>query len=327
MSRRNASKKIHYVRAAYNSNKHPNDTFRGLVKRALVKLPGVASTRIPLPAHGDMGVAYRHSDWENKDKPLKLVLAAGAEGEAIGTFGANTSEIQDSDITTDPPLGRSFKLAEAFVLIEGDEVLVCTDGTMRGYKTVSRYFRSLLDKANLPPETQSFEFEPVSNQDKRRILEQEGVASMELSGTMYAATAELNSANGGLGQALREFKQQVQRLLGQEVTQEQQEVLSENWANFNVKTVITPKGKTRAEPVVLDSLDSLASDIIDEIPDDTEISIETRGGNTIKSGDVILSTMVSTFRKQARNDLDHYEMWKHLDNYRQDLIKISAWES
>lgn len=327
MPRRAANKKIHYVRAVYNKGQHPQESFSDLVRAALTTLPEVADTKVVVPAHGDMGVRSRHSDWQSQDGILKLALAAGAAGEAIGTFGADQRADEDDDVITDPPANRAFKLAEAFVLIDKDQILVCTDGTMRGYKTVSRYFRSLFDKAQLDPSAQAFDFEPVSNQDKRRTLEKEGVAEMRIAGTMYAATKRLDPEEGGINHQLRQWKRSVQRLLQDEVSEDQQEELAQNWGNFNVHTVISPKGKSRAEPVVLESLDAVANGMIDEIPDDSELIIETRSGSIIRSGDVILSTTVSVHRQEARNDLDHLEIWGHLDSYRNDLIRIRAWDA
>jgi hypothetical protein len=327
MSRRTAIKKIHYVRAVYNSGQHPKQFFDELVRNALIKLPEVADTKVALPAHGDMGVRTRHSDWQNTGQSLKLALAAGATGEAIGTFGANSRAKDDTDVTTDPPENRAFKLAEAFVLIEGDQVLVCTDGTMRGYKTVSRYFRSLFDKAGFSPSEQAFEFEPVSNQDKRRTLEKEGVKELKILGTMYAATRQMDPKNDGINQKLRDWKRSVQSLLQDEISEEDHETLAGNWGNFNVHTIISPKGGSRAEPIVLESLDAVADSMIDEVPDDFELVIKTRGGSEIKSGDVILSSTATTYRKKARNDLDHLEMWRHLDEYRTELIQLKAWEA
>ncbi len=70
MSRRTAIKKIHYVRAAYNSGQHPKQLFDELVRKALSILPEVADTKVALPAHGDMGVRTRHSDWQDNNQSL-----------------------------------------------------------------------------------------------------------------------------------------------------------------------------------------------------------------------------------------------------------------
>lgn len=327
MSRRPVSKKIHYVRAVYNEGKHPNEPFSELVRSALSKLPDVADTKVTLPAHGDMGITSRHSNSQAANSILKLALAAGTAGESIGTFGANLKAKEDDDVTTDPPENRAFKLSQAFVLIDGDQVLVCTHGEMRGYKTVSRYFRTLFDKVNFSPATQAFDFEPVSDQDKRRTLEKEGVEELKIVGTMYAATRNLDPNMSAMSQVLRQWKSNVQQLLQDEVAEEQEEALAANWGNFNVHAVISPKGKSRAEPVVLEALDSVADSMIDELPDDSELIIKTRGGNTIRSGEVILSTTITVKRQESRNDLSHLEMWRHLDKYRDELIKLKAWKT
>src|SRR5690554_2489087 len=145
MSRRPAYKKIHYVRAIYNPNTHPGAPFVELVRQALQARPNVSDTKVTMSTLGLVGVRQRHSQWNDPGQPLRLALGAGAPGEAMGTFGADVQADQDHDAPTDPPARRAFKLADAFVLVDQDELLICTDGSMRGYSSVCKYFRALFE--------------------------------------------------------------------------------------------------------------------------------------------------------------------------------------
>lgn len=328
MARRPTTKKLHYVRAVYSDNNRPQETFAALVRRALQQRPHVADTKVSIRTLGVVGVRQRHSQWEDPAQPLKLAIGAGAPGESFGTFGADTVAAHDIDAPEPPPENRAFKLADAFVLIDENELLICTDGGMRGYSSVARYFRSLFDLANLAPKTQTFDFEPASNQEKRMTLEQEGVRDMKLKGTLYAATRELDDDDSqGLTGAWRRFRRGVQGLFSEEADSDQQRaVLAGHWGDFNITATISPSGGSRAEPVVLSTLDDAALDVIDEIPDDSEVIIKTRQGNEIRSGDVILTKQVRLGRKDGQNDLDYLEVWDELQTFRSELRQRGAWQ-
>ncbi len=328
MPRRPATKTLHYVRAVYNQDNAPLESFAELVRQALRALPSVGDTKVSISHMGVVGVRQRHPDHEDPERPLLLAIGAGAPGERMGTFGTDVTEDHDEDLPEAPPEDRAFKLADAFLLIEHQELLVCTDGGMRGYSSVERYLRGLFDRANLPPASAAFELLPASNQEKRRTLEQEGVKEITLKGTLFAATQELEGQDpGGFTELFRRFRKRCQDYLAEEVEDEQQrEVLAAHWGDINVTTTIMPAGGTRAEPVVHSSLDGAGLDMVDEIPDDSEVVILTRSGNTIRTGDVILKKKVRLRRKELQNDLDVYEVWEALKEFRGELRQRGAWQ-
>ncbi|MDW7746577.1 hypothetical protein [Halomonas sp.] len=328
MPRRPALKTLHYLRAVYNDNQAPPETFAELVREALQRLPNVGDTKVGISSLGVVGVRQRHSDYEDPEQPLLLAIGAGAPGERMGTFGTDVAADHDDDLPEAPPQDRAFKLADAFMLIEGQELLVCTDGAMRGYASVEKYLRGLFDRANLPPVVSAFELQPASNQEKRQTLEREGVKEITIKGTMYAATHELEGQDpGGFTELFRRFRKHCQDYLAEEVEDERErEVLAGHWGDINVTTTIMPSGGTRAEQVVLSSLDDAGLDMVDEIPDDSEVVILTRSGNTIRTGDVVLKKKVRLRRKEQQNDLDAYEVWDELNTFHQELRYRGAWQ-
>lgn len=328
MQRRPATKTLHYVRAVYRDDNAPPEPFAELVRQALNTLPNVADTKVGIPSLGVLGIRQRHPDWKDPQKPLLLALGAGAPGERMGTFGTDVVADHDEDLPESPPEDRAFKLADAFMLIEQQELLICTDGGMRGYAAVERYLQGLFDRANLQPAASAFELLPASNQEKRRTLEQEGVKEITIKGTMFAATYELEGqAPKGLTEQFRRFRKYCQDYLSEEIEDEQKrEELAGHWGEINVTTTIKPAGGTRAIPVVLTSLDHAGLDMVDEIPDDSEVVILTRSGNTIRTGDVVLKKKVPLRRKELQNDLDVFEVWNALKEFRAELMKRGAWQ-
>ncbi|MGJ7462295.1 hypothetical protein ACR80S_14450 [Halomonas sp. MA07-2] len=328
MRRRPATKTLHYVRAVYNQENAPPENFTELVRQALRVLPSVGDTKVGISSLGVVGVRQRHPDHENPERPLLLAIGAGAPDERMGTFGTDVAADHDDDLPEAPPEDRAFKLADAFLLIEHQELLVCTDGGMRGYGSVERYLRGLFDRANLSPAASAFELLPASNQEKRRTLEQEGVKEITLKGTLFAATQDLEGQDpGGFTELFRRFRKRCQDYLAEEVEDEQErEALAAHWGSINVTTTIMPAGGTRAEPVVHSSLDSAGLEMVDEIPDDSEVVILTRSGNTIRTGDVVLKKKVRLRRKELQNDLDVYEVWDALKEFRVELRQRGAWQ-
>ncbi|WP_237673588.1 hypothetical protein [Vreelandella profundi] len=328
MSRREAQKKIHYVRAVFSQNHAPGASLEELVRMALTAKPAAIDTHVSMRQLGVVGVRVRHREWDTEGAAIKLSLGGGTPNESIGTLGLNTTGVDDEDTAHEPLENRAFKLAEAFVLVDGNDVLIITDGAIRGYGVVYRYFKGLFDSANLPPNAQAFDFHPASNQDKRQTLVTEGVESLAIKGTMYAATEALEDRRGaGLHHSIREMKRGLQALFSEGARNDEQlEAIARNWGEVNVTTTIRPKHNSIQSPILLRTIDQAAQELVDEIPDDAEVTITTRSGNKIKSGDVILTKVVKFQRKEYRNDIDHLDAWEELETFREELIERGAWQ-
>lgn len=327
MARRPAYKKIYCVRAVYNPEKKPKKNFEELTRAALRKRSNVAMTKVAMSSLGELAVCRRHSEWKSPSSPLMIAIGGGAPREKIGTLGAGSTTDEDIDAPEAPPRQRAFKLADSFVLIEGDQLLICSDGALKGYRTVSAYFHELFGLANLGADAQAFQFEPKSNKDKKKTLEREGVKYITLKGTLYAASQELDKGTPqGLQHLYREFRKAVQEYFEEEIKDPaEKDALAAQWGELNVTTTISPSGGTRANPVILKPVDIAGLEALEEDSDDSEVIIKTRGGTDIKSGDVILSKKVSMRRKKLQRDLDVYEVWKELQIYMHDLKRSGAW--
>ncbi|WP_299315454.1 hypothetical protein, partial [uncultured Halomonas sp.] len=154
------------------------------------------------------------------------------------------------------------------------------------------------------------------------------VKELKIKGTMFAATQELEQEDrGGVNGAVRVLKRTLQGLFSEEVADDQQrETLAGHWGDINVITTISAAGGSSAAQIVLSSIDAAAEDLIDEVPDDSEVIIQTRSGNTIKSGDVILTKQIKLHRKKGQNDLDPLDVWQELDTFRDELRQRGAWQ-
>jgi len=261
---------------------------------------------------------------------LKLAIGAGAPGESMSTMGLRVRAQTDAEIAEAPPADRAFKTADAFCLISGDEVLVLVEGMRVG--VVERYFSQLLAKANQPAGHSAFEFRPVGDQDQEAILADEGVKEVKLSGTAYQAEAELqraeyaNTSEGIIFQLWEETKDRVRSLLSEQIENERErQVLAEHWADLNITTTIQAKGGSRAEPVVLESMQNAGMELIEERPDNVSVTLITQKGSTISGSSLVLGKFVNLSRNDERNDLPYMDVFLALEQYQAELIQQRRW--
>lgn len=320
MPRRPASKKIHYLQAIFGAD-HRRPNLAEYLRRSLAALGSVAATEIPMAQYGVVVVR------ERLDRgPLTfLALGAGAPGEAMSTLGLQVAALKDNDQAEAPPAQRAFKISDAFLLIQDNELLVVVDGGLR-VKSVETYLRQLILNALGDPNASSFSFNPAANLETERTIETEGIKELELSGTAYAASHELERD----GKPVPAFKRMIGSLV--EMFQQEangpaeQEMLADHWGDLRVRTVISVAGGSYGEPFLLESMKEVSKDVIDEEDPQVDISIKTKRNTEIKAGELVLSRNVSLKRRSEANDLVATEVWKKLEEYRVELQEQGGWQ-
>jgi hypothetical protein len=326
MARRQATKRIHFVRAVYAEDTHPEETFETMIRRALRRLPAAGDTEVPVASLGILSTRRRTN---SNRGALRLAIGAGAPGEAMSTMGLHVQAEDDADQANAPPRDRAFKIADAFCLIEDDELLVMVDGMRIG--AVETYLRQLLAQANQPPENAAFGLLPVGDPSKEDILGDEGVRSLRLSGTAFAATRAAagtvrDGTAGSIAAMWRGMTKDLRDIFQSEARDDQQrEILARHWADLNVVTTIKAKGGMRGEPAVLESLQSVGMDLIEDVPAGVNIQIVTNHGSKISPSELVLGKFVVMQRQNERNDLSIVDVWAELDQYRLDLRKQKRW--
>lgn len=322
MSRRPAPKRIHYVRAVYGQGVDPNTNFEILVRRAIRRLGSMANTQIEISSLGLVAVRQRQLE-----TPLYLAIGAGSPNEAMSTMGIGVSAVGDVDVTEAPPEARAFKHADAYILIENNDLLIVVDGGVR-VETVEVYLRLLLQKDRAAANIATFSFRKAANLEKERVIAQEGIKEMRLEGTFYAATRELNNDQGltGLAGGWQRFTNGVKTLFEEEVNDNQRQLLAERWADLNITTIIKAEGGSRAEEVVLDSIEAVGRDLLQEVPDGVEVTVITRNNTEIHGSELVLVKNVSLRRRENKNDLATDEVWRKLNEYRLELREKGAWQ-
>lgn len=325
MTRRPASKIIHYVRVTYNANTAPKQSFEVLLRRAMRVLGSMAETEVTIPKQGVVSIRNRKL---KTDSPILLAIAAGVPGESMATVGIKVAAVEDADNDSPPPDMRAFKLSDAFLLIEQSDILLITDGQFRA-GSVEVYLRMLLEKGGIDPQACAFGLKKVANQDKKKVLEVEGIKEMRINTTMYRATQELDQGSSSkLSGHLKGFVTEVKNLFSQEAesnSQQDLQRLSENWDQLQVSTVIKAEGGSKAEEIVLKTIEAVGTDVLDESPDALDVTVVTRKGTKIRLSEVTPIKKVNLRRRKSVNELVQLEVYTELEKYRNELIAQKGW--
>ncbi|AQU83243.1 MULTISPECIES: hypothetical protein [unclassified Halomonas] len=322
---RRATKRIHYVRAVYNEGYAPERSFSDMVREILTRSASVAATEIYTESLGTIAIREKHSNWKDPKFPILLALGAGTANEKMSTMGIGVQTDVDQDGAERPPQQRAFKTADAFVLIDGFDLLVCTDGAMRGYKSVWYYLANLFDKYSLDPKEQAFDLQPRSNQVSVETVSNEGVKFIELSGVLYQSTNAPAKKNTFAENIFGRLTDDLQGWLEGSLPKKDRNIASDQWAEMNITTTIKPTGGKKAEPVLLESMKRASLEMLEDVPGTLDITLITKEGNKVTPMDVTLSKTFQITRRQARNDLATFDVWAELENYRAELIERKAW--
>lgn len=320
MSRSVAQKRIHYVRAIYSD--HPGKTLENSIRQALGQLKKVTDTEVSHPSLGVLEI--RHRDLNQPDF-VRLAIGVGVPNESMSTLGIGVAAMADSNHPTSPPNSRAFKLSDAFCLIDGDDLLVCTDGNVR-LPALNMYLSQLLSKANAAPASQAFELRARIDADPAKTIDAEGIKGLEVSATAYAVHTEDGDSNwlvAGwqhmIGQLRDAFEKEVK-------TDAERDAIARHWGELNISTVIGVKGGSRGEPIIVKSLEDVAKDAIDDAPDGTNVVLVTGRGNRIGAQTLTLGRAVTIKRLKKQNDLDYTDAWNKLESFRQELKSTKRWK-
>ena len=312
------SKRMHYVRAVF-SDAVPAQS-RNLQKNlraALTALPNVADTQCVLNPIGVGTVRFR-SVTNNR---IQIAIAGGKPGDAMSTFG-HVNTATDADQAINPPPARAYKIADAFSSVVDNEVLVCVDGAMR-VPSFERYLKSLLQQANVAGNVSAFEFRPVTDLATQEVIDREGVKEIVVHSVARKATQVLAASPAGI---VESFKAKLRALFLEAADDDAaRQVMSAHFAELQIEMHIKPKGGSRAEPVLLEAMASLAPEF-DELPDDAFLTVVTEQGSRIRGSNIKLGGWADIPRQHGRNDLYYQNAWAALINFEADLRQNGYWQ-
>jgi hypothetical protein len=321
MSRLITQKNIHYVRAVHGTHK-PTGGLEASLRGALSKLPKVGDTEILVPSLGTLLIRFRNT---GATHGLYLAIGQGVKDEAMATMGLQVTTASDQEKLVAPSTDRAFKLADAFCYIEKNEVLFFTDGGLR-MNAVDDYLRRLLEKGGATPAQQMMVFQPRLNQDKAKVLES-GIKSVVITSSAYQATSMLDDMSsstwitGGIAKTMSLISgffesKENDPAKKQQIVDQQSEVI--------VTTEIKVRGGSKKQPLLAESLSTLAKEAMKDTPAGAELIIVAKAGE-VKGSEVVLSKVKTVKRLKGQNGLDHSHAWDKLEEYRNELKDMGLW--
>ncbi len=324
MSRRPANKTIHYVRATYSNGAAPKKNFEQLVRQAMNKLGRMDETDITMSTLGVVSIRHRET---KTGESLRLAIGAGVPGEQMTTIGIKVAAAFDNDQAASAPAKRAFKHGDAFVLIEDNDLLVVTDGPFR-VNTIGVYLGELFSKAGLKSETAAFELKKVTNQDTKAILAAEGIKELRLGTTMYQATDALDAIQtpSSVKARLKSFVGTLKNAFAEDVSEKELLQLAEHWGELQVNTVISARGGSRADEVVLEAMLNVGGDVLEEDEEGVDVTVITQKGTPVQMNQVTPTKSIRLLRRDGANDLINTEVYAELMTYRQELQKNGQWK-
>ena len=324
MSRSVARKRVHYVRALFKDDQRPS--LEAMVRAALNGFALMAQTEVDHPSLGKM--AIRERDVTTHDY-IRLAIGAGVPREGMATLGLDVRAANDENLPEQPPTDRAYKLADAFCLIDDNDVLICTDGGMR-VAAAGLYLQRLLAQGGQLNPDEPFELRSRLNQDAHRTLEIEGVKEIQISSTAnaVATSEESDQSDGWLRRLWPTVIDRIREAFEEEARDDaDRDQIARHWSELNITATIGMKGGSRADVAVSRSMQEIATSAREDAPEGAEIVLLTLKGNPVRGDSLGLGKSFDIKRLEAQNDLDWFHAWEKLAEYREELRQSGRWKT
>lgn len=306
MARRKAPKRIRLQRAAYMAGAMTLEVY---LDRAIAATPRLQDREIAHPVHGTL----RINQYRRDANGALLQLVAKQPGELASTVGEAPNLRTDAEVPVAAPTGRSFKSADLFALIRGNNILICTDGIR--HQVLEHYLKAFFVKSAVSNRAVLFEIEKVGNAGAIDRIQRSGVKEIRLDGTLYAATMDRmrrQKASSKSALSLPNAYAWLTDHLSAVFEKDDGDDFAQKAENMQVRVVIRAEGGSRGEEVILNQLESAGIDLVEEAPEGVDYTIVTKDGVEIRSEEINLSRPVVLERLDAQNSLSFLDVWDKL---------------
>lgn len=165
---------LSYRRATWFSGA-PSKSLREILKTALGKFSTVASTKIVRADDSVIKIVHRRA---KADEPIYIHISLYTPGEGASTVPvADALEEVDLGVVAAPE-GREFLDGDAMLLINGNDVIICTSNIHEN--TAVQYLRDLVASSKQGKDDHSFDLLKIANREIVGKLIKEGVKKITL---------------------------------------------------------------------------------------------------------------------------------------------------
>lgn len=308
--RRMATKRVRLLRAKYGKSASASTTLQSNVSAALKALIDLDGTSLADSDHGFMRINRN----QVTNGIMELKITSFMPQELATTVPIKLKGAVAPEASASAPINQAFKTSEYFALIKGNYIVGVGDGLR--IEAISRYLSNLSIHAGMPANHAAFEVTPVPNVDKLKVIQKEGIRSIELDATLHAATLQFNVQDkrlrGPFVNALRSLKDGADALVGKNKSAE----LMDHLGSIEVKLEIKVAGGLSGPVVAREYIQKAATEILAEKTvlrsESVNAKFITSKGTPVSLDDVVIGEQVRLPRRDHENSLRDLETWSAL---------------
>lgn len=323
MAGRPAPKRLYYMRCK-QPHAQCTTTLQARLVHALNALGTQGETEVVVPRHGRMCVFSRRVT----DRVLLAVGGANPrEGMRTLTFGHSAAEEVPS--LAPPPENTGYMHAAFYMLVMGNEVVLCMDHTR--VPTVQEYLTGFLLASGIPSQHAVTTLEHRIDEDVAAVLARDGIKSVRVEGTIHKATLDLHALADDTTHPIRRALGEMSNLLRSRArTPQQEQQAAEAYAGISVAVEIDTKGRQDLSSVGYQAVATMATDMLDFDTSETGIDIlltTRRNPVPIRASQVQISKGYNFRRVENGNDLPTEDVYTALGDYQRFLVSEGDWGS
>lgn len=267
--------------------------------------PLVSQRRIEVPGQPILE-CLKHT--YHKDFGVYLHIAAYTPGEHASVIPKVTNGPQENVATTPPPDDSEFMDGDIMMMVAGNDVLLC--GSSLHEKKAERYMIGIIESAGLDQNTPKFALCKRADVDKMRLIQAQGVKSIDLDVSVFDATIEYIE------------RKSVCKKFGGAVADTIKALVLKDWdeedlaaaENLSVGVSLSFDGKKKNKAFGKTKIEELARMLVEDEDEDTDsFSIQTVGGERIKGSDISLKKKV--FLPKHGKSVQCVDAWRAIDEY------------
>ena len=296
---------LSYYRTEWASAVGPTMDLETCIRSACARLSRVDERSI---RRDDTVMSLAHMVTREVSKGIFLHIVSETPGEAASVVPSDKATREIDVSISPPPRDFEFMDGDAFALVSGDDICVCT--TQMHIAAVQFFLRQLFEKAGLNKIAQFFAFMRAADIPKVRKIRKEGVKSIHLKASLYEAS--MNYAKR---------KDEVQGLLG--VVARHIRALAGNERDVTEDalraTLVLTVDHRRKHGITLGTkrIENLAVELVKSEHSDDEFTIETNSGGKITASEIYIRSSVRIDRNGKSVDRNH--AWGKLEQFYSEL--------
>lgn len=305
------TKTLSYRRAVWlNTQPNSKSTLETYIAQAHKKLTRIGQRKI---SYGDGQILKAIRLKKGKPRGYFLHIVAETPGDLASTISVADDNKPDADVVpASPPKGSEFMDGDFLVFVRGNNVCMCSTVLHDG--ALALFLRELFDKAKLPSESKRFDLQKIANVQKLKLIQAQGVKSIEFNASVYDASLKYINRND-TPSILGSAAQQINAILGKNKAPNAEDLTIQVGLNADGRIVKT--GTSAAK-----TLDDLAKDLINA--NDDNYSIITRSNHRITFKEVFVRTKASIPKHGKSVNQSH--AWNALQNFHNNLEKSGVTE-